>query len=366
MRPLFEIASVIGQVDLSRLNLTTHQQKTLRAISLCRTAALGGHVDACNECGSIVVSYNSCRNRHCTKCQGHKRVEWIDRRSQDLLPCTYYHVVFTLPAGLNDLALRMPELVYNTLFEASWATLNLFGRNCNVRLGMIAVLHTWGQNLSLHPHLHCIVPGGGVDRSNRWQKRLGSNKYLFSVKAMSKVFRAKYVHLLRRKGIGGSKFPRGLFDTDWVVYAKRPFGGPAQVIEYLGRYTHKVAISNHRIEDVSDSKTTFSYKDYRTGGKTKRITLENSEFVRRFSMHILPLRFVRIRHYGILSSSWKRCKLRQLQDELSVKRPQSCVNTKLRKCPCCKTGTLHTIEAFAGRGPPLKHNFAGSSSSPVL
>lgn len=366
MRPLCEVSSVIEQVNLSKLTLTAHQQKTLRAISLCRTSALGGHVDACDECGSIVVSYNSCRNRHCPKCQGHKRIEWIHKRERDLLPCTYYHVVFTLPVMLNNLALRSPELVYNTLFEASWATLNQFGRNSKVQLGMIAVLHTWGQNLSLHPHLHCIVPGGGVDHRNRWQMKLRSNKYLFSVKAMSKVFRAKYVHLLRKKGIVGGEFPQGLFDSDWVVYAKRPFGGPAQVIKYLGRYTHKVVISNHRIEEVTDSKTTFKYKDYRAGGAVKMLTLDNSEFVRRFSMHILPLRFVRIRHYGILSSSWKRGKLQQLQDDLAVVRPQTTVDTKLRRCPCCKTGTLITIEAFAGRGPPPEHTVAESSSVPVL
>ena len=186
---------MLCNTDISRFPV--YQQKTLRAIKHCRTAALGGHVDACGECGTIHISYNSCRNRHCPKCQGHKREQWIQKRETELLPCTYYHVVFTLPQELNSLALHDPRLIYNTLFASAWQTLNLFGKHAGLQLGMICVLHTWGQNLSLHPHLHCIVPGGGLDEKGRWQKQLRSNKYLFSVKALSKVFRAKYVAGLR-------------------------------------------------------------------------------------------------------------------------------------------------------------------------
>jgi hypothetical protein len=309
MQPQCEVAHVLRHTCLSSLQLGVHQQKTLRAIEQCRTAALGGHIDACDSCGNISISYNSCRNRHCPKCQGHKRREWMQSRQADLLPCTYYHVVFTLPQELNSLALHDPALVYDALFKAVWQTLKQFGKTAGLHLGMIAVLHTWGQNLSLHPHLHCIVPGGGIDGNTKWQRQLRSNKYLFAVKALSKVFRAKYVQQLRQRGIADKTLLESLFKTGWVVYAKRPFGGPNQVIEYLGRYTHKVAISNHRIQQVTESHVTFSYKDYKAAGITKQMVLSNEEFTRRFAQHILPKGFVRIRHYGILSSTWKRGKL---------------------------------------------------------
>lgn len=360
MQPSWEVADVLRQVDLDSLGFTVHQQKTLRALQQCRTAALGGHIDACADCGSVHISYNSCRNRHCPKCQGHKRQEWIQAREQDLLPCTYYHVVFTLPQELNPVALHQPQLLYGSLFESVWQTLNQFGSNEQLQLGMIAILHTWGQNLSLHPHLHCIVPGGGIDKQGKWQKKIRSNKYLFSVKALSKVFRAKYVQSLRSKGFEDKALIESLFAKDWVVYAKRPFGGPKQVIEYLGRYTHKVAISNHRIQEVNERGVTFSFKDYRNKGQSKQMTLSHAEFVRRFSMHILPKRFIRIRHYGILSSSWKRGRLQGLQQQLKVQRTVARPKTLLRKCPCCKTGTLITIEVFGKRGPPSQYLWANS------
>jgi hypothetical protein len=261
-------------------------------------------------------------------------------------------VVFTLPQQLNAHALHHPALIYDALFKSVWQTIRQFGNNKNIHLGMIAVLHTWGQNLSLHPHLHCIVPGGGIDKNGKWQKQIRSNKYLFPVKALSKVFRAKYVQQLRENGIEDKALLESLFQSDWVVYAKRPFGGPVQVIEYLGRYTHKVAISNHRFQQVTDTGVSFTYKDYRESGKNKTMSLTHREFIRRFAQHILPLRFVRIRYYGILSSTWKRGKLQALQSELKVKRPEAKTKTLLRKCPCCKTGTLITIEVFGKRGPP--------------
>jgi len=353
MQPRCEVADVLRHVSTD--TFTIHQQKTLRAIAQCRTLALGGHVDVCDECGVIHVSYNSCRNRHCLKCQGHKREEWIQKREQDLLPCTYYHVVYRLPQQLNPLALSKTEITYKCLFTAAWNTLQQFGCQEGIALGMISVLHTWGQNLSLHPHLHCIVPGGGIDKNGKWQKQIRSNKYLFPVKALSKVFRAKYVQQLRENGINDKALFDNLFQQHWVVYAKRPFGGPKQVIEYLGRYTHKVAISNHRLLEVTRSEVSFSYKDYRESGNKKIMTLSNEEFTRRFVQHILPPRFVRIRHYGILSGSWKRGKLQALQIQLKVKRPEVKIKTLLKKCPCCKTGTLITIEVFGKRGPPEKY-----------
>ena len=366
MRSRFEVADVIKALgsDIKQAGLNTHQLRTLRAIEQCRTPVLGGHVDVCADCGLIQISYNSCRNRHCPKCQGHKREEWIRKREADLLPCTYYHVVFTLPQQLNAPALHRPALVYDALFKSTWQTLRQFGQTAGVQLGMIAVLHTWGQNLSLHPHLHCIVPGGGIDSGGKWQKQIRSNKYLFSVKALSKVFRAKYVQQLRQAGVDDHGLIESLFKTDWVVYAKRPFGGPKQVIEYLGRYTHKVAISNHRLTDVTDTAVSFSYRDYRDQGKQKTMHLSNQEFVRRFAHHILPLRFVRIRHYGILSSTWKRGKLQALQHDLKVHRPEAKVKTLLHKCPCCKTGTMITIEVFGKRGPP-KEYFTEKQLAPV-
>jgi hypothetical protein len=199
------------------------------------------------------------------------------------------------------------------------------------------------------------VPGGGLDEKGRWKPQLRSDKYLFSVKALSKVFRAKYVAALREKAVADKSLIESLFSKEWVVYAKRPFGGPRQVIEYLGRYTHKVAISNHRIEQVTGEEVTFRYKDYKADGATKLMTLSNGEFVRRFSLHVLPQRFVRIRHYGILSSAWKRGKLQALQKELKLIRKEPAQKTMLRQCPCCNTGTLITIEVFAGRGPPRKY-----------
>jgi hypothetical protein len=172
MQPQWEVADVLRKVDLSNQNFTVHQEKTLRALTLCRTAALGGHVDACDACGNISISYNSCRNRHCPKCQGHKREEWIQAREQDLLPCSYYHLVFTLPDSLNGLAIAHPKIVYKILFDSVWSTLNQFGKTEGLQLGMIAILHTWGQNLSLHPHLHCIIPGGGIDANGKWKRKI--------------------------------------------------------------------------------------------------------------------------------------------------------------------------------------------------
>ena len=346
------VAEVLRKINLSAQNFTVHQEKTLRALSYCRTSALGGHIDACDECGNMSISYNSCRNRHCPQCQGHKKEEWIQKREADLLPCSYYHLVFTLPEELNGLSIANPTLIYKTLFEAAWATLNQFGKTEGMQLGMIAILHTWGQNLSLHPHLHCIVPGGGLTMQGKWRKKVRTDKFLFPVKALSKVYRAKFVASLRTCGITDRDLMDKLFSKNWVVYAKRPFGGPKQVIEYLGRYTHKVAISNHRIKEVTDKEVRFGYKDYRKGGEKKEMTLSHVEFIRRFSLHILPRRFVRIRHYGILSSSWKRGKLQNLQAELKVERIVFLPQTLLKKCRCCKEGNLVTIAIFGQRGPP--------------
>lgn len=358
MRSEYEVADVLSQSwnNVASSGLNSWQLRTLRAIKDCRTLVLGGHVDGCDSCGHVQISYNSCRNRHCPKCQGHKRVEWIEARESELLPVPYFHVVFTLPDGLNGLAIHKPKIIYDALFRAAWETIEAFTGKGN-KAGMIAILHTWGQNLSLHPHIHCIIPGGMIDQNGKWILSKSNGKFLYPVKAMSKVYRAKYVALLRASEIEveQSTFD-ALFKKEWIVYAKRPFGSPASVVEYLGRYTHKIAISNHRILSIDDLTVTISYKDYRTEGQKKTMTLTHAEFIRRFALHILPKRFVRIRHYGFLSSTWKRSKLPDLQDKLNSK-SRSCLPKRTKKtlhksCPCCKIGQMITILTFDGRGPP--------------
>jgi hypothetical protein len=308
------------------------------------------------------ISYNSCRNRHCPKCQGTQREQWIQAREEELLPVPYFYVVFTLPDILNPLCLYHPRVIYNLLFETAWSVLSSFGHDpkwLGARPGMIAILHTWGQTLSLHPHLHCIVPGGGLSASGKWKVAKSKGKYLFSVKAMGKLFRGRFMSRLKQE------LPRemepdlvhALYKKKWVVYAKRPFNGPQTVIEYQGRYTHKIAISNHRVTDISDDKVTFRYKDYRHGGVTKMMTLESLEFIGRYAMHILPKGFVRIRHYGILSSTVRKdcaVKIKEQLPEVPVRlstrpRPQP---YNPRQCPCCKKETMQNVIRFNRRGPP--------------
>lgn len=264
-------------------------------------------------------------------------------------------MVFTLPCELNQLCLYEPKLVYNLLFKTAWSIIGDFGANpkfLGAKMGMIAILHTWGQNLSLHPHLHCIVPGGGITKSGKWNPTKSKGKpgcrtarYLFPVKAMSKVFSARFVAGLRKelKKSKPPSFYESLFKNQWVVYCKRPFFGPSQVIEYLGRYTHKIAISNHRIKSLESGYVRFMVKDYRHGGKKSVLRLSDAEFIRRFSLHILPKGFTRIRHYGILSSYYKRTIIPELQEELG--KPELPETTPLlhRKCPVCKKGNLVTI-----------------------
>ena len=360
-----EVANVLRKVGskIENYGLNTWQLRTLYAIKKCRTAELGGHIDACDSCGKITISYNSCRNRHCPKCQGNKREDWIEARSTELLPVPYFHVVFTLPETINSLAIHQPKVVYDTLFEASWETLQSFGKAKEMQVGMIAVLHTWGQQLSLHPHLHCIVPGGGVDKNGQFKNSHFKGNFLFPVKALSKVFRAKFCEKLKAKSpVKYEQIRQDLWKKPWVVFAKKPFGSPKSVVEYLGRYTHKIAISNHRIKSIDEQNVTFDYKDYRMAGVKKQMTLTHGEFIRRFSLHILPKRFVKIRHCGFLSSTWKRQKLKLLQEKLQVKVLEK-VEKKpfLPKCPCCKTGNLHRIAVFDQRGPPAW--FLGGSQS---
>ena len=363
-QPQYEVADVLNKLGskLEDLGLNSWQLRTLFALKKCRTSALGGHIDACDECGNISISYNSCRNRHCPKCQGRNREDWIQTRETELLPVPYFHVVFTLPEVLNKTALHEPKMLYDILFESAWETLQTFGKNKNLQMGMIAVLHTWGQNLSLHPHLHCIVPGGGVDENGAWKNIKNDGKFLFPVKALSKVFRAKFCEKLKanlkdkfneNQENEYEKIRQSLWEKPWVVYAKKPFGSPKSVVEYLGRYTHKIAISNQRIRKIDAETVTFSYKDYRQKGIKKQMVLSHAEFIRRFAMHILPKRFVKIRHYGFLSSTWKRIKLKNLQQKLGIQPKEKPLPKPFQpKCSFCKTGNLVTIATFDLRGPP--------------
>lgn len=369
MRPAFEVADVINahwQDLLRSCQFNSWQLRTLDAIRRCRTASLGGHVDLCTNCGHTRISYNSCRNRHCPKCQQIQRERWIQAREAELLPGTYFHVVFTLPEGLNKLCLFEPAKVYKLLFDTTWSVMKSFAqdkKHLGAETGMISILHTWGQNLSLHPHIHCIVPGGGLTKAGFWTPARNDGKFLFPVKAMSGVFRARFVSGLRAtmKGLDRA-FYDDLFKTSWVVYAKRPFGGPRQVVEYLGRYTHKIAISNHRLLNINDKAVIFHYKDYRDASKKKIMTLDAVEFIRRFSLHVLPKGFMRIRHYGILSSSRKQKTLPVIHEQLHStylipeKKDWKQISTALGfnpdSCPVCKQQTIITMLSFDRRGPP--------------
>jgi len=233
---------------------------------------MGGHIDQCNHagCQQLHISYNSCRNRHCPRCQGHLRERWIQQREGDLLNTRYFHVVFTLPDHLNELVLQKPALLYGLLFKTAWGVMNDFAANpkfLGARTGMIAILHSWGQNLSLHPHLHCLVPAGGVTASGKWKATRSKGKFLFPVKPMSQVFRAQFTEALRKEVKLSKTLSEKLYAKPWVIYCKQPFYGPGQIIEYLGRYSHKIAISNQRIKGVSNGKACFTVKDYRKGGK---------------------------------------------------------------------------------------------------
>jgi len=361
MRALHEVSDVL-QRNIHRIeDLTANswQSRTLYALASCRTAALGGHIDKCNNelCNHIHISYNSCRNRHCPKCQGDKQQQWIEAREKELINVPYYHVVFTIPNELNQVALYAPGKLYSLLFKTSWSVIKGFAANpkfLGAKTGMISILHTWGQNLCLHPHIHCIVPGGGITPNNKWKQARGKGKYLFPVKAMSKVFRAQFTEGLRKEFSLDDNLYKQIFSRNWVVYSKRPFYGPQQVIEYIGRYTHKVAISNHRLQSIEDGKVTFTAKDYRHGGKKYPVTLTDQEFIRRFAQHVLPKGFPKIRYYGILSSTSKNKIIPLLQQELGkVDIPESPSFNKNRTCPVCKTGELITLYMFkGGRDPP--------------
>jgi hypothetical protein len=365
-RPALEVADIIrsaGDAFIGRheSHLGWQQLKVLRAIRRCRTPALGGHLDQCSRCGHRAISFFSCRNRHCPKCQTNARNQWLAARSEELLGVSYFHVVFTLPHELSALTLQNKKALYDLLFQASAATLEEVAadpKHLGADIGFLSVLHTWGQNLQTHPHVHCVIPAGGLapDHS-RWIHP----KYPFflPVKVLSRVFRGKFVAGLKRLfrqhrlGFHGKLEPlreprpfhaflRPLFRQDWVVYAKPPFGGPEYVLQYLARYTHRVAISNHRLVSLADGKVTFLWKDYAHGNKKRKMTVTADEFLRRFLLHVLPRGFVRIRHFGFLSARRRRESIEVCRQALAeTPRTRSPTSTTTATpvttwpCPCC-------------------------------
>ena len=329
-RPPLEVADVIraaGPVFLDRARMCFDRQhwKALNAILRCRTAALGGHVDECSRCGKRVLSYNSCRNRHCPKCQGNARHRWLEARRAELLPTRYVHVVFTLPHELAPLALANKKLIYRLLFQLSAETLMEFARDprlLGAEIGFFSVLHTWNQKLEHHPHVHCVVPEGGLaPDGSRWVRP--RYNFFLPVKAMAKAFRGKFRHALEEAFAAGDlRFPGPLrnlaaprafaaliqqcFRKKWVAYAKRPFGGPEHVLEYLGNYTHRIAISNHRLLGLEDGKVSFRWRDSAHKNKKRVMSLRVEEFLRRFFLHVLPPGFVRIRHFGLFANRLRK------------------------------------------------------------
>ena len=363
------------------------ERRVMSAIELCRTAELGGHVEACSDCGLVRCAYNSCRNRHCPKCLAQARADWLAARQAELLPVPYFHVVFTLPAPVAEIAFQNKAAVYGILFRAAAETLRTIAadpRHLGAEIGLVAVLHTWGQTLHHHPHVHCVVPGGGPSLDGaRW---IGCRSGFFlPVRVLSRLFRRLFLDALRTAfeagGLGffgdlaslaePAAFSRRLREqrrVEWVVYAKPPFGGPAQVLAYLGRYTHRVAIANARLVAVTDSDVAFRWKDYRHHGKAKTMTLGADEFIRRFLLHTLPDGFHRIRHYGFLANGHRAEKLalcRRLLDAPPVAPTVATTDAPvtprpLDRCPCCG-GTMITLGTLA-RPEPRRPSFWCDSS----
>jgi hypothetical protein len=371
-RPALEVADIIrayGEAFLERhgSRLSDTQRRALRDLAACRTSALGGHVEHCLDCGHERIAYNSCRNRHCPKCQALARACWLEQQAQHLLPVEYHHVVFTLPAELGEVALANPAFVYDFLMRSAAATLREVAANprrLGAALAVLMVLHTWGQNLHHHPHVHCVVSGGGlscdatgkVDASPRWLScRPG---FFLPVRVLSRLFRGKFVAGLREAIDAGKltlpaalaepaareRWYASLYAKEWVVYAKRPFGGPERVLKYLARYTHRVAISNSRLVAMSDGRVTFRYKDYADARRQKTMTLAADEFLRRFLQHVLPRGFVKVRHYGLLANCQREARLAMCRRLLLVANvakevpnpdTQPIAPAQPRSCPRC-------------------------------
>jgi hypothetical protein len=379
--PALELADIFrryGPDYRKAHSLPVEHLRIMRAIEICRTPALGGHVEECGQCLYRRVLYNSCRNRHCPKCQSLARAKWLEARRAELLPVEYFHVVFTVPETVASIAFYNKKAVYNILFRAASETLLTIAgdpKHLGAEIGFFAILHTWGQNLQHHPHLHCVVPGGGLSEDGeRW---VGCRPGFFlPVRVLSRLFRRLFLEMLEKAYRNGElrffgnlerlrdngelfrEYLQPARKNDWVVYAKPPFGGPEQVLEYLGRYTHRVAISNERLVGMADGQVSFEWKDYRDGNKRKTMTVTADEFIRRFMQHALPPGFQRIRHYGLMANCNRKEKLALCRKLLAAPIAELLPNPKrdhrdlyegltgqsLRLCPKCKTGVMATSE----------------------
>lgn len=366
MRSTFELADVVsmfGPALLKQTKLTPLQLKVLGRIASCRTAALGGHEEACQNCGTVRYSYNSCGDRHCPKCQAAKQAFWIDDLMQNTVPVKHYHIVFTVPHHLNSVCLHNGRMYYDLLFAAVWHTLRSFGySHFGVETGAVAVLHTWGQNLSLHPHIHCLVPAAGYTLDGKWKNIGHSGNYLYPVYQLSEAFKAKFLDSLKRTLRKQNELAlfyepiQKAYKTRWVVHCEPSMASAKHVVRYLGQYTHRVAITNQRILNIAEGKVTFIAKDYRDRAIKKPVTLDGEEFLRRFSMHILPRRFVKIRRFGIYNHTVKRnlnlqfvpeekpgidaVIKQQKPPETNVERFARLTGVNPCLCPACKTGKM--------------------------
>lgn len=369
MRRRFELADVVrlfGATLVAKSKLATLQLKVLGKIAACRTAALGGHEEACENCGTVRYSYNSCGDRHCPKCQAAKQAFWIDELMHSTLPVKHYHIVFTVPHMLNTVCLHNQRLYYDLLFAAVWNTLRLFGySHFGTETGAVAVLHTWGQNLSLHPHIHCLVPAAGYTLNGQWKNIGHAGQYLYPVHQISDTFKGKFLDSLKRAlrkenelALFNDAVQQG-YKTRWVVHREPSLASAGHVVRYLGQYTHRVAITNQRIVNIADGKVTFVAKDYRYRAIKKPVTLDGVEFLRRFALHILPKRFVKIRRFGIYNHTVKRnldlqfsleekpgidaVIKQQKPPESNVERFERLTGVNPCICPVCKTGRMIAI-----------------------
>jgi hypothetical protein len=394
-RPKLEVADIFrryGEVYREKhgASMSMGQRRVMTAVELCRTAALGGQIEQCDACGEQRICYRSCRNRHCPKCQSLARAEWIEHRQAELLNCEYYHVVFTVPDKIAAIAYQNKEVVYNILFQATAETLRTIAadpKHLGAEIGFFAVLHTWGSALLHHPHLHCVVPGGGISPDgDRWVPcRPG---FFLPVRVLSALFRRLFLDYLRNAFDAGKlqffhalenlrdrrefvRYLESARQVKWVVYAKRPFAGPEQVLDYVGRYTHRVAISNNRLLDIEGGQVSFRYKDYRNSNQQRTMTLTAEEFIRRFLLHVLPRGFHRIRYYGFLGNRFRQEKLARCRQLLGMTLPQvspkqsadadykdqheELTGTSLRICPVCHRGHMVVIEQLEpSRTPAIK------------
>lgn len=385
-KPRYEVADILNQYgqdfrDNRKLHVSSH--KVMGAIQTCRTSVLGGHIDRCTDCKYQRNAYNSCRNRHCPKCQGMNQLKWVDKRAMDLLPVNYFHLVFTIPHQLNKLCLINKKVLYTILFKAAAETVTMLAqdkKHLGATVGITSVLHSWGQNLMEHPHVHMIVTGGGVNQqTGQWTK--SRKKFFIPVRVLSRVFRGKFLSKLkdaynddqlllvgRISELQNIKHFKALLNTlyekQWVVYAKKPFGNSASVLKYLGRYTHRIAISNHRIVNIDKGKVAFKWKDYADKNKQKVITIHAGEFIRRFLLHVLPKAFCKIRYYGIIANRNRKTNLAAVRKQFNVAPP---INTykdeswqellhrltgfNVNQCPKCKKETMQTLSVLQKQVP---------------